>query len=117
MPSERSDWDMPIGGMDSVKEMPSEGALPQCLSGVCGGEFRWSLSCKIRNNAGSEFEWPTSICPERNEMLPRDLCEDEVCEDLPSERWDDVFLLDSLRSLLHSGQNVALINQRSTHFA
>lgn len=81
---------------------------------VCG------FSCRILRRAGSELEWPTKICPLRNdeewERSPKDIC-DDVSDNLPSERWDDVVLKVSFRSLLQRGQKVALMNQRSTHFA
>jgi len=83
---------------------------------VCG------FSCRIRRSAGSELEWPTRICPLRSdeecERSPKDIC-DELCDDLPRERWEDVFVLLNVnfRSLLHNGQNVALMNHKSTHFA
>lgn len=93
-----------------------------------GGELRCrrlallgKLSCKIRNKAGSELECPTRICPERNDdgcdQLPIDLWE-ELTDKPPKDLWDEVFLcVVGLKSCLHIGQNVALINQRSTHLA
>jgi hypothetical protein len=66
----------------------------------------------MTSRAGSEFEWPTRTWPERSdetEALPR--------EAWPRERVDDVFLAGICRSVLQSGQKVAFINQRSTHFA
>lgn len=117
----------------SENEIASDAML---RSGVVGGEPRRrrpALCCRCNNccrtgfsrcssrrSAGSELEWPKRICPERKEedcdLEPSDLW-DEVCEDRPRERCDDVFLYDDFKSLLHRGQNVALMNQISTHRA
>eukprot|EP00419_Tripos_fusus_P049421 CAMPEP_0172827206 /NCGR_PEP_ID=MMETSP1075-20121228/19952_1 /TAXON_ID=2916 /ORGANISM="Ceratium fusus, Strain PA161109" /LENGTH=223 /DNA_ID=CAMNT_0013668983 /DNA_START=952 /DNA_END=1624 /DNA_ORIENTATION=+ len=117
----------------SEKEIANDAML---RSGVVGGEIlEGGLHCVVgealdaalgfpdsssRKSAGSELEWPTRICPERKDedcdLLPNDLW-DEVCEDRPRERCDDVFLYVDFRSLLQRGQNVALMNQMSTHRA
>lgn len=102
-----------------------EAVLVWCLSGVSGGDplkctpSAWP-SCVICRSTGSEFECPTNICPDRKDdrdRLPRDLC-DDVCDDRPPrDRCDVEFLNEHFKSLLQRGQKVALINQRSTHFA
>lgn len=67
------------------------------------------------------MECPTRICPERSEddweRFPSDRCE-EVCECWPRDRCEELWVLKvSFRSLLHMGQKVALMNQRSTQRA
>mmetsp|Transcript_59707 Transcript_59707/g.177655 ORF Transcript_59707/g.177655 Transcript_59707/m.177655 type:complete len:103 (+) Transcript_59707:1131-1439(+) len=98
MPMDRSEREEPMTGSDRSEWDDLESDIPlNC--------HPWMLPvlCRLswtRNNTGSELECTKRICP----------VEDEVCED-----WD-VFLT-SVRSRLHKGQEVALRNHGSTHFA
>jgi len=117
---ERSEREMEITSMDLSDVIAKEGALPAWRSGVGGGELRRRRprpsGCKARSKAGSELEWPTKICPERRDAEPRDML-DEVCEDLPRERWEALFLPHSFRSFLQSGHEDAFTNHMSMHLA
>lgn len=113
MPMDGSERDDPM----TESERSECETAKDCRSGVVGGELRCKrprvcgVSLKIPNSAGSEFEWPIMICPDRNEE------EWDEVEDRPNESCEDVFLYKSFKSLLQRGQKVALMNHASTHFA
>lgn len=126
-PTECSERDEARIGSDlSEKEIANDVVLPGCRSGdvvpgaLSSGDGDGEPRRSTRSRAGSELEWPTSICPDRKEDVCDLLPSDDLCEELCDKPLSDLCeggRKFSFKSLLQRGQNVALMNHRSTHFA